>query len=820
MNFLYVFILLFSWSQISSENIFSTNTTIAHPESGLFLDYVGPYTPSETIIHNSAIFPMTNRTCHFLPLSAVERISSCNWILQRTKRLISGIITLGIGAATLGLSASNSIQISGVQKEVALVSKSLAELSQVTRVFGVQLVKIQSEHIQLAEQLQMTQKLLESAVPTINNHSEAINALESRVSFLQMQFQHSFLYQAITQIFRNDLTLAFLAPQDLHTVVYSVIRQGNLTFNPHFGSLPLAHIVTRLLVRQQLDFIPNTYYETSDPSEIGRLVITSYFAVPRSDQSPFLIYKLITTPFIHDNETVQLAQIPQYLAIDPSNNVTIEWYDQDNSKCDFQLMTTCRDTPPFRSMSNSTCVGQILGGSILSKCLTVSVLPSPFFLRQLRDNLWVTSSAQSLHCVVIPKTEFSMPSFQTSSLNEQLILPPVALVNVTSGSTIACPGFSLMGRPIEQSSPSVVILYNNTLFLNNISVVDVHRHITGNSTWSKRKLMGRELKEIMRFIEQPPFNPTATLSHPMYMFSLYMIFPLHNSNHLQYLKPVNMQNFDFTITAIWSVLKTLHEARFSSLPSIDTTLLSIRDWLREHFSSHSNVDTALKAINILDSTPSSAFLRRHNVDPDDVLRLTWFLVGSRASVHQLFFEVLLEINENTSFSIQTTRFLQLAWMLSPIFTSHVSELKLSSIAPGESKSTGTYLLSDQPQSSKKQLPTPLTSLHLDTDRFSPNCNTHPIPLMSFYAPPPSLSGHHQPRKPKSTRTKQQPTTASQTRLHSEVCRQSAKNTVIPHQESNHNHQQTKQQQPDSVSIPHSPLSDLKASFDTEMIELC
>jgi len=67
-----------------SNGTFSKDTTIAHPETGLFLDYVGLYTPSEKIIHNSAIFPMTTATCHFLPLSAAQSIPSCNIIKTKT----------------------------------------------------------------------------------------------------------------------------------------------------------------------------------------------------------------------------------------------------------------------------------------------------------------------------------------------------------------------------------------------------------------------------------------------------------------------------------------------------------------------------------------------------------------------------------------------------------------------------------------------------------------------------------------------------------------------------------------------------------------
>ena len=119
-----------------SNGIFSTNTTIAHPETGLFLDYVGLYTPSETVIHSSAIFPMTTATCHFLPLSAAENIPSCNITKKRNKRLVGEIIAVGVATASLAMSASNSMQIGVLQQQVALIEHSLSKFSQTMQLHG------------------------------------------------------------------------------------------------------------------------------------------------------------------------------------------------------------------------------------------------------------------------------------------------------------------------------------------------------------------------------------------------------------------------------------------------------------------------------------------------------------------------------------------------------------------------------------------------------------------------------------------------------------------------------------------------------------
>lgn len=499
---------------------------------------------------------MTPDMCHFLPPLAGEKLSSCNATTHREKRVIASVISLGLGTVALGVSMSNTLQILSLQKEIALVNQALIQLSETTKISTAQLVTIQSDQIQLTAQLQTTQRLLDSLIPIINNQSDAINSLEHRLLLLQVQLQHSFLYQTLNQILNNDLTLAFLAPHDLHTVIYSIIRQGNFTFHSHFGSIPLAHIITRLLIRQQIDFIPVTLYSTSTPFEIGRLVITSFFAVPRSDSPVFLLYKLITTPFLHATETLQLSHVPRYFAIDPSNNTTIEWSESDDTNCDFTLMTTCRDTPPFRVLSNTSCLGQILHGLPLSKCFMITIPPSPFYLRQVHDNLWVTSSPQSLHCVQLKTTNLHTSSHPIAGLNEQLILPPVALVNVTPGSTLACPGFSITGRPIDSYSPSVIIFYNNTASISNSSVLDVHHHITNNYTWTTAELREHEIKNLKRLIEQLTTSSILSFTSPsslniililgflLITVLLASVIFIHRSHHLH---PQNSLR-DFRIT--------------------------------------------------------------------------------------------------------------------------------------------------------------------------------------------------------------------------------------------------------------------------------
>ena len=151
-----------------SSGIFFKNSIIAHLETVLFLDYVDLYRPSDTIIHNSAIFPMTVRACHFSLLSLLAKISACSIATKRSKRFASFFVSLGARVLNFGLSVRNSIQMANLRKQIAIVEKPLSEFSQPMQIQEAKLVKVQSNQIKIAEQLQVTQKTLNDMIPILD----------------------------------------------------------------------------------------------------------------------------------------------------------------------------------------------------------------------------------------------------------------------------------------------------------------------------------------------------------------------------------------------------------------------------------------------------------------------------------------------------------------------------------------------------------------------------------------------------------------------------------------------------------------------------
>ncbi|CAF2089386.1 unnamed protein product, partial [Rotaria magnacalcarata] len=324
---------------------------------------------------------MTKYLCQFLPLSAAENIPSCNITTKKGVNASLTIVSVAIGAASLAMSMANSVQIGNLQHQVAVVESALSRFSRNVEIHGAQLSKLTLKHIQLTEELEITQQALDDIIPVLDKHSEAITILKTGFERLQFELRHSFLYLAITQICNNELTLDFLSPEDIHNVVYNVIK--------------------------------------------------FFFAVPRQEQRPYYTYKLLTIPFFHENETIELTRIPRYWAINQVDNTTIEWHHPEESGCDLRLMTSCRDTPPIRTISKDTCLDEIIAKLPLSRCQTTSIPAAKYFLRQLRDNFWITLSPKSLHCVKTPRSDYLSGMQQTWNMNEEIIHPSVSLVNVT-----------------------------------------------------------------------------------------------------------------------------------------------------------------------------------------------------------------------------------------------------------------------------------------------------------------------------------------------------------------------------------------------------
>ncbi|CAF1480026.1 unnamed protein product [Adineta ricciae] len=120
-------------------------------------------------------------------------------------------------------------------------------------------------------------------------------------------------------------------------------------------------------------------------------------------------------------------------------------------------------------------------------------------------------------CLWIDDCNFEKESYvrqQAWNSNQHITLPSIALVNLTPRYTIACPGYTLVGNPIPSSSLSLVIRYNSSFLMNNISIVNVYKHLHENTSWFNTKPSDKRIDNIIKRMRESMANPPNELYYP------------------------------------------------------------------------------------------------------------------------------------------------------------------------------------------------------------------------------------------------------------------------------------------------------------------
>ena len=103
-------------------------------------------------------------------------------------------------------------------------------------------------------------------------------------------------------------------------------------------------------------------------------MFTAFYALPYKQASDSSIYEILTSPFIHRNKSVRLAQVPVYIGINRKAKPSISWTKDDTSSCIFQLMTTSRETTAEQATQyGNTCLEQIMTEITLTNCRTEQI---------------------------------------------------------------------------------------------------------------------------------------------------------------------------------------------------------------------------------------------------------------------------------------------------------------------------------------------------------------------------------------------------------------------------------------------------------------
>ena len=508
---------------------------IVHPTSGLILQYKSDYRPAHKIITLSTIIPMVADMCYLIPISAFKKIPRCNLTADpvnfihrnvttmkkvkttgRSKRFLTDIISIGMSTAALSLATVNMIQTANLNQEVKTLEETVKTIQRTKYIQEAQILQLKGGQFKLAVELNSTQQAINRTMHLVNQHSDAIRDHDEAIrkigefsTFINNKlnaFMHNveghFLHTSIENILRGNLNLHFIHHDDIPKAIEYIIQATNISFEDNNSSISMVDLVTRLLVRQEISFVPTIQLRASIyGAVIGQLVFTSYFAASNYDEKPFFIYEPIPIPFNHAHKRVRLAQMPAYIGIRQDSREFVRWSREDAEPCSFQAMTSCRITPAIRKDLEDTCIYQVLTDIPLTAC-RIELYPDLVFIRQIGHFYAIsTNSSTRCHSAKIP----DLDQYKVMD-NHVITLPPTALIATKDSTPLSCDLFYLPGLPI-QSKQKLVLYQNATINPVDEQVLDLHSYIHNNTNWEKSPYIPSHIQTIIDFITnttQPP----------------------------------------------------------------------------------------------------------------------------------------------------------------------------------------------------------------------------------------------------------------------------------------------------------------------------
>jgi hypothetical protein len=455
----------------------------------------------------------------------------------REKRFLPAILAIGAGIASTVISTVNLVQMVNMKAQMREVKESLQTLHLATINNQAQIFHLQEGQFKLAQELGDTQSALNKTIDLVNQHAEilrmhaeALRVLVSQTKFLrdklataQQAMESHFIYESIEHILSNKLNLLFVHHQDMPRVIREISKAMNLSINEYKSTIPMVEIITRLIVRQQIDFAPIPTRSLNENSAlIGKMIFTSYFAAPARDQDPFSIYKLVPIPFNKEQRRVQLAQMPTYLGIEHKSQQFIRWSKEEAATCDFEVMPSCRESPIRRKEYEDDCIYQILTDSALKNC-RIESFPDKVFIRQVGHH-WVISTSNKSKCHAVPGEDFNEHILID---NEEVTLPEIALITVNNATALACDRFIIPKTPTNVGKP-INLIYNESISPSYKVLIDLQEALANETHWVKLPYITSDMQDIIDFISNTPKPEVANdfqiwRDHPMSITTIIII---------------------------------------------------------------------------------------------------------------------------------------------------------------------------------------------------------------------------------------------------------------------------------------------------------
>lgn len=532
---------------------------IVHTASGLVLHYVSEYQPSNKVVTFTVSLPMVADMCFLIPLSATRKIPECKGLFNKSngikisqnnssnmnktkstnsksmmevprhKRWIAPLISIAVGVASFIFGTVNTIQSLNLKSEVNSLTQSLQVSDQIMKNNRAQVLHLAEGELKLAQELNYTEYALNQTIQLVNEHSDIAvrteekfrtvtaitHFLNERLAALAHSVDTHFIHSSIENIMQHKLNLEFIHHKDIPKLIQLVLAATNITFDETNDMVPIIVLITKLLVQQRIDFIPaRVKSKTENGILIGKLVFTSFFAATDRNQPSFSIYELVPIPFTHESRRVRLAQMPTYVGINLKTSQFLRWSREEATACSFELMTSCRETPAIRKDLEDNCIYQILTDSPLTACRVEGFSDSVFVHRVGQH--WAISTNVTSKCHAV-KT-FDLEQHMITH-NEEITLPPVALITNTDAALLVCDRFSLPGSPINVGK-TVSFIQNATINPIEADLIDLYTMINNHTQWAKLPHIPSNLQAIVDFMTSTPkpevlFGYKEWIEHPI-----------------------------------------------------------------------------------------------------------------------------------------------------------------------------------------------------------------------------------------------------------------------------------------------------------------
>jgi hypothetical protein len=435
----------------------------------------------------------------------------------RIKRFLPAVIAIGVGLASTVLSATNLFQMGSLKSEMRGVKESLRTIHLATLQNQAQILHLIEGQYKVAKELSDTQKALNKTIEMVNHHSallriqaDAVRSALTETMFLRSKLDTvtramdtHFIHESMEHILTNQLNLLFIHHTDMPKVIQIVTQAMNLSISEFNTSIPMVEVITRLLVRQQIDFVPRATKSASENAAlIGRMMFTSYFAAPERDQAPFSIYELVAIPFNQGKRRVRLARMPAYLGIESKSQQFIRWSKEEAVTCKFEEMPSCRESPIRRKEFEDDCVYQILTDSALNNCRT-EAFPDKVFIRRVGQH-WAISTYNSSKCHSVAGEDLDQHILVD---NEEVTLPEVALITTDDEKSLACDRFIIPKAPVKVGKP-IHLIINESVNPSNQPLINLQEALANETYWAKLPYISSNMQVILDFITSTP-KPVA-----------------------------------------------------------------------------------------------------------------------------------------------------------------------------------------------------------------------------------------------------------------------------------------------------------------------